>query len=190
MIETINTPPRHERGMVMIYALVILVVLGYLGASSMQVALISERLSSNHQDYALAEHKANSAINVAEDWLRDSATRATLGQNLVAGTSTTIPVVWALGAQSGSTLYSGEEDSTWILEKDDQWWIDRTLAAPGFDDTYYFTEFVGVDRDSLAQDGNYSNQSAGNYYYRVTSKAEGGLGAREVLQMVYLVKID
>jgi len=62
-------PLNKQRGVVLIMALVILMVLSLLGVSSMRNSSLQERMSGNARDYQVAFEAAEIALRAGEDYL-------------------------------------------------------------------------------------------------------------------------
>jgi type IV pilus assembly protein PilX len=61
--------PRSQKGAALIISLILLLVLTFLGISSMQTTTLEERMAANQKDYYLAFEAAEFALTVAEDEL-------------------------------------------------------------------------------------------------------------------------
>lgn len=99
--------PRKERGAVLIFCLVFLLVLTMMGVSSMESAVLEERMATNMQDFNAAFQAAESSLQTAENWLGGE-------------------LFWPATSADGST-------TVWIRDAIDpaaddsvQWWQDTT----------------------------------------------------------------
>lgn len=63
--------PTQQRGAVLIFCLVFLLVLTLMGVSSMESAVLEERMASNMQDYNAAFQAAETSLQTAEGWLQE-----------------------------------------------------------------------------------------------------------------------
>jgi len=61
--------PRQQRGALLIFCLIFLLVLTIMGISSMESTILEERMAGNMQEFNLAFQAAESGIMAAEDWL-------------------------------------------------------------------------------------------------------------------------
>jgi len=62
-----NRLPRKESGAALLISLILLLVLTFLGISSMQTTTLEERMTANQKDYYLAFEAAEFALQAAED---------------------------------------------------------------------------------------------------------------------------
>lgn len=63
--------PRKQRGAVLIFCLVFLLVLTMMGVTSMESAVLEERMAGNMQDFNAAFQAAESSLQTAESWLQN-----------------------------------------------------------------------------------------------------------------------
>ncbi len=61
--------PRKQRGAVLIFCLVFLLVLTMMGVTSMESAVLEERMAGNMQDFNAAFQAAETSLQTAETWL-------------------------------------------------------------------------------------------------------------------------
>lgn len=64
-----NLPHGKQRGAVLIFCLVFLLVLTMMGVASMESAVLEERMAGNMQDFNAAFQAAESSLQVGENWL-------------------------------------------------------------------------------------------------------------------------
>lgn len=113
----------RQRGAVLIFCLVFLLVLTLMGVSSMESAILEERMAGNMQDHNAAFQAAESALTEAEQWLASQ-------------------LLWPVSSDNGST-------GVWIRESMDPdtgnsipwwkepsrdtaaWWQANARPAPG-----------------------------------------------------------
>lgn len=69
--ERCHSKAHQQRGAVLIFCLVFLLVLTMMGVSSMESAVLQERMAGNMQEYNVAFHAAETSLQRAENWLTD-----------------------------------------------------------------------------------------------------------------------
>jgi type IV pilus assembly protein PilX len=67
-------PRRNQRGAVLIFCLVFLLVLTMMGVASMESAVLEERMAGNMQDFNAAFQAAESSLQTGENWLAGEIT--------------------------------------------------------------------------------------------------------------------
>ena len=167
-------PKQQQSGMVLIYGLIILTVISFIGVATFQTAITHERMTGNFKDESIAVQRATQGLIEGEEALADLI--AAPDPTSVAG-----DLVWTLGVQGG-TMNSA--NSEWIKDADSEWWEDNAREDTD-SGAHYFTEFVTRRTDNLEMDNTGGNQESGTYYYRVSARAEGETGSMVVLQTIY-----
>ncbi len=76
-----NSPAQRQRGVVLVVALIMLVVITLLGVSAMQVTSLEERMAGNMRDRSLAFQSAEAALRDGERLLTQLALPAFDGTN-------------------------------------------------------------------------------------------------------------
>lgn len=76
-----GAPPGHQRGVVLVVALIMLAVITLLGVSAMQVTSLEERMAGNMRDRSLAFQAAEAALRDGERLLTQAALPAFDGTN-------------------------------------------------------------------------------------------------------------
>ena len=119
-----NLPGRGaQRGAILIFCLVFLLVLTTMGVASMESTVLEERMAGNMQDHNAAFQAAESSLQAAENWL--------IGQTLWPATSSDgSTTVWELNA-----IDPDDEDALhWWEDADRQtsdWWENNAEAVAG-----------------------------------------------------------
>ncbi len=67
---------RNQAGTTLVVALVILLVMSVIGVTNMQSSTMQERMAANNRQKSLAKYAAESALNVAEEWLENNVKRS------------------------------------------------------------------------------------------------------------------
>lgn len=180
--------PRHrQRGVALIVALVLLLIVTVLGLAGMRSAALQERMSANMFDRSLAFQRSEAALRAAENAITGDWRILNLGGvDCAPDTGVACPLVPA-------NTFTGT-DATWI---DVPTLHDINAAlAPGT--PQYTIQFVGTGPsdsnfgvDANADYGNYGNAYPPDdvAYYRVTTRSSTPADADEraivVLQSTY-----
>lgn len=64
--------PQGQRGATLVIALIILLVMSMIGISNMQSSTLQERMAGNAKQKTISRISAESALNVAENWLKEN----------------------------------------------------------------------------------------------------------------------
>lgn len=116
-------PARRQRGAVLIFCLIFLLVLTLMGVSSMESTIMEERMAGNMQDYGAAFQAAESALTEAEHWLGLQALWPTSSSN----GSTGVWVRESMDPDAGNSI-------PWWWEparNNNAWWQANARVAPG-----------------------------------------------------------
>lgn len=73
------SPPRHQQGVALVVALVLLLVVTIIGLASMRGTSMQERISANMYDRSLAFQRAEAALRAAEEAITGEWSIAVLG---------------------------------------------------------------------------------------------------------------
>lgn len=184
----ISTPAK-QRGATLIVALVMLLVMGSLGASTMNTATLEERMANNARQKAIATAAAESALREAEQWLFSEVDSADAIIDHFLNTPTVgcytdreLPILAAVNANrlSGS-IPDLSEDSNWeqanvsrsIVD------IDNSLATDNWSkDPRVVIELLGPTRAGFLRgspgtaqslDGGAQPSKLGPWVFRVTA---------------------
>ncbi len=136
----------RQRGAVLVFALLLLLVMTILGVASIGNSLLEERMSGNFYQSSSAIQSAETALRVAEDWLTNDLTQADVedngwfNENGKAGLySTQMDAADAIcGALSGCTFQPTNEDH----------WCDGADGSCNLHDGY-----VELGTDVLSDEG-------------------------------------
>jgi type IV pilus assembly protein PilX len=111
----------QQRGAILIFCLVFLVVLTVMAASSMESALLEERIAGNQQDESAAFQAAEISLRTAENWLLAQQYRPETSAN---GST----VVWERDAADPDL----SDSLQWWQDPardDNEWWKDNAIPA-------------------------------------------------------------
>lgn len=100
-----HSPCRKQRGAVLIFCLVFLLVLTMMGVTSMESAVLEERMAGNMQDFNAAFQAAESSLQTGENWL--------LGE-----------ITWPATSSDGSTTVWSRDSMDPNTSDSLQWWQD------------------------------------------------------------------
>ncbi len=70
-----NSLPAQQRGAILIFCLVFLLVLTLMGSAGMQSAVLQERMAGNLLSHESARHAAEATLQEAQQWLAAQSTR-------------------------------------------------------------------------------------------------------------------
>lgn len=182
-----SRPPRRQRGVALVVALVLLLIVTVLGLASMRSTALQERMSANMYDRSLAFQRSEAALRAAENAITNDWRIANLGGvDCSPATGVACPLVPA------NTFTA--DDVTWI-EVPAAHEVNADLS-PGT--AQYTVQFVGTGPsesnfgvDANADYGNYGNAYPPDEvaYYRVTTRsstpAEADERAIVVLQSTF-----
>jgi len=118
-------PPytNRQRGAVLIFCLVFLLVLTLMGVSSMESTVLEERMAGNMQDYNAAFQAAESALTEAEQWLAVQLLWPVSSDN----GSTGVWVRQSMDPDTGNSVPWWEEPALETAA----WWQENARPAPG-----------------------------------------------------------
>ena len=178
--------PNHQRGMVLVLALVFLLLLTIMGITALNTTSLEEKMSGNVKDRNLAFQAAESALILAESWIN-----AQIGKPVFPSTSN--------GLYLPDAGVSGDPDGV------DNWneniWSGTNVVTypntPGVSGSgtlgkintqpKYIIEDMGEKQESGGSVvTNTSYKSSGTTVLRVTARGTGGTDAAQVvLQSTY-----
>lgn len=174
---------RRQQGAVLAFALVFLIVLTVIAVANMETTILEERMAGNMQDYNMALQAAESALEVAEDWLADQILLPATSNN---GTTT----VWRVDSPDPDA-----DTDPWWAERDAAWWNTNGLGVAGLNGLaaqprYLIEEiFVSVQGQSVVQGT--GDPPPQRIYHRVSARGVGGNANTEVmLQTTYVRPYD
>ncbi len=179
--------PKGQRGVALVIALVLLVVMTLLGLSSMRGTVLQERMSANMYDRSLALQRSEAALRAAEAAITENFDITALdGVDCSVATGVACPLV------PDSTF--DDDDTNWVdVDADFEMNADKTLGTP-----QYHVQLLGSgpSATSMGVEANADYGSYGNPYppdnvafYRVTARNSNPGDAEErsvvVLQSNY-----
>lgn len=164
---------QHQRGAILVFALVFLAVLTMMGVSGMESTTLEERMSANMVDNEVAFNAAESALQAAEAWL---ILQNTLPITSVDGSTT----VWAEDAMDPTPAGAGNDDGQYWwshASMDATWWTnngDAPANVPGVSvqPRYLIEEYKTVDTgQSIAIGG--GETTVPRIFHRITARGWG-----------------
>ena len=168
-----NMFPAKERGTVLIFSLVMLLLLTILGVTAVTTSSLQEKMAGNMRDQYVAAHAADSVLREGEAWLFVQTSRPS--------------PVCAYSATDKAWDFSCLPD---VTSQIDSWWasngfapaltISQTSQTPR-----YVAEWLQDVPDSPAKSTGYERGKEANYY-RVNGWSTGATdAARGLLQNTY-----
>ena len=172
------TPPGRQKGAILIFCLVFLLVLTMMGVTSMESAVLEERMAGNMQDQNAAFQAAETSLQSAENWL--------LAQRFWPATSedgsTTVWVRDATDPDDADSVHWWQD-----ADRDDTaWWEDNAIAVAGVDGVateprYVIEELSEISTGQSIAIGN-GQESRVRVFHRVTARGTG-VGDTAVVQL-------
>lgn len=166
----------HERGAVLVTAMLLLLVLTVIGVTVMQLSRLQERMAGNSRDVNLSFQASEAALRSGEKYISDQESRPIPCSD---GTCD----VWLEGSLVGA-----------IANKDADWWEENgkafslgTIEGLAEDPKAVVEELGFVRTDGGVVMG--QDPPDGRDFYQVTARSTGGSGQAEiVLQSTYTRK--
>lgn len=167
-----------QRGMVLISAMLLLLIMTILGAALFRVFNLQERTAGNTREKQRALHAAESAQTYAESWLVGSA-----GANATTGTAcskvTNTPIVCSNIMENAATL-------PWAIQVSYTPPM-LTVAAPGVANGYYSAPNFYISFLAASYDPTTGTQT---HIYQVDAQGYGGtVNAAAVVESKYAVSL-
>lgn len=168
-MHTCTSQIKTQQGMALFVSLIFLLILTILGVSSMQTTVLEEKMAGNFNDQNRSFQASESALRVAESWLRELTAKP------AESASPSATQVWKV--MNASDNVCSTDDAMWWIHCDEAWWsanaVQPTLGLENVgDDPYYIIEKYDHVKDSL-NIGKGKNKS-GSFFYRITARATGG----------------
>lgn len=170
--------PARQRGAILIFCLVFLLVLTMMGVTSMESAVLEERMAGNLQDQNAAFQAAETSLQSAETWL--------LAQRFWPATSddgsTTVWVRDATDPDDSDSLHWWQD-----ADRDDSdWWEDHAIAVAGVDGLateprYIIEELSEISTGQSLAIGT-GQETRVRVFHRVTARGTG-VGDSAVVQL-------
>jgi len=195
MISPISTPAfRSQRGAALIIAMILLLVMSLLAATSLRGTLMQERMSSNTYDRDLAFQSAEAGLRMgerqAEKWVINGADTAVLAncdspnaggfyRNIAADPGQcTQPLLWEGPAP-------GESGSFWRDASNDtgpdniNFTDDGLSLAP-----YYIVELISLNAPCKIDEPD-TDTNCKRFRVTASSRTDGGRRSQVILQSIY-----
>lgn len=163
------TMPAQQKGAILVFCLVFLLVLTMMGVASMESTVLEERMAGNMQDYNIAFQSAEASLQAAENWLS--------GQ-----------FIWPASSATGSTgvwvrdsMDPDNADSLhWWQDEDRQlqsWWNNNSTEVSGVEGVaseprYLIEELADVNTGQSLAIGT-GLQSRVRVFHRITARGTG-----------------
>jgi len=165
--------PAAQRGVSLLVALIMLIVLTLIGVSSMNTAVVELKMAGSMQQQGLALNRADEALRVGEDDV----------EKIVAN-----PGIFDWAA-AGDGYYVIDDN---IDVYDINWGAQGLKSIPGAspDDTYVI-EYIGekdIPEESQSEGGDTAAAGSKVYTYRITARSATGKGAVRLVQSVYVTQ--
>tara|TARA_R110001592_G_scaffold99547_5_gene283634 strand:+ start:1189 stop:1776 length:588 start_codon:yes stop_codon:yes gene_type:complete len=171
-------PRRKQRGAVLIFCLVFLLVLTMMGVASMESAVLEERMAGNMQDFNAAFQAAETSLQTGENWL--------MGQfNWPATSGDGTTMVWTRDAMdpSASDSLHWWQDSARDTRT---WWVNNGVEVGAVEGVATTPRYIIEEVSTLT-----SGQSIGigsglqnrvRVFHRITARGSG-VGDAAVVQL-------
>ena len=173
-----QTPRRKERGAVLIFCLVLLLVLTMMGVASMESAVLEERMAGNMQDFNAAFQAAESSLQTGAAWLVGETTWPATSTD---GTTT----VWTRDAMDPN---AGDSVHWWQDSARDSrtWWNNNGIEVSALEGVatppHYVIEEVSTVTSGQSIGIGSGLQSRVRVFHRVTARGSG-VGDAAVVQL-------
>ncbi len=172
-----NLGPGSQRGVSLIVALVMLIVLTLIGVSSMNTAIVELKMAGSAQQQGIALNRADEMLRVGEDDIDD----------IVANPA-------AFNWLAPNDAYYVVADAINVYDLD--WEAEGLTSIQGDnEDDRYVTEYLGnkaIPGESVATGGGKRDAQGGGaaggsvYTFRVTSRSATGKSALRLVQSLYV----
>lgn len=178
-----SSRPGRQRGAVLIFCLVFLLVLTLMGVSSMESTILEERMAGNMQDYSAAFQAAESALTEAEQWLGAQVLWPTASSD----GSTGVWVRDAMDPDAGNSTPWWQETS----RNTEAWWQNNARLAPGAPGLAAAPRFI-IEEYRVATSGESvalgtGVQDRSRVFHRITARGTGRSASSVVqLQSTYV----
>lgn len=171
-------PPARQRGAILIFCLVFLLVLTMMGVSSMESAVLEERMAGNQRDQSAAFHAAETSLQTAENWLLQQRMRPQTSRD---GGG----MVWerdAADPDDTDSLHWWQDAS----RDNSEWWENNAIAVAGVaglatEPRYIIEELSQISTGQSIAIGT-GQESRVRVFHRVTARGTG-VGYAAVVQL-------
>jgi len=170
--------PSREKGAVLIFCLVFLLILTMMGVASMESAVLEERMAGNMQDYNIAFQSAETSLQTAENWLFSQ----TLWPATSSDGSTTVWNRDAMDPDTDDSLHWWQDDA----RGNQAWWAENGFAAGGgqgvaAEPRYVIEELSSISTGQSIAIGS-GQQNRIRVFHRITARGTGA-GDSTVVQL-------
>lgn len=177
LVNPVHLPVR-QRGAILIFCLVFLLVLTMMGVSSMESAVLEERMAGNLQDQNAAFQAAETSLQTAENWLLEQQ----FWPETSADGSTTVWERDAADPDAADSLHWWQDAS----RDDSEWWEDNAIAVAGVEGVaaqprYIIEELSEISTGQSIAIGT-GQESRVRVFHRVTARGTG-VGDTAVVQL-------
>jgi type IV pilus assembly protein PilX len=168
----------RQKGAILIFCLVFLLVLTMMGVTSMESAVLEERMAGNMQNQNAAFQAAETSLQAAESWLLDQRFWPATSED----GSTTVWVRDATDPDVDDSLHWWQD-----ADRDDTaWWEDNAVAVMGVDGVateprYVIEELSEISTGQSIAIGT-GQESRVRVFHRVTARGTG-VGDTTVVQL-------
>lgn len=168
MSQIIRTP-LSEKGAVLIFCLVFLLVLTLMAVTGMESAILDEKMAGNMRDFNRAFEAAEATLKVAENWIGTQS-------DLPAASADGSTVVWNQDAPDPDQR---DSDNWWVdADRDtDSWWQNNAIPVAGIADVasaprYIIEQYYVSNKGQSIAIGTGSPGST-RVFYRITARGVG-----------------
>ncbi len=167
-----------QKGAVLIFCLVFLLVLTMMGVASMESAVLEERMAGNMQDYNAAFQAAEASLQVGENWLMGQLTWPATSND----GSTTVWSRDAMDPDAGDSLHWWQDSS----RDTSAWWSGNAIEVSEVEGVATAPHYVLEEMSTIT-----SGQSIGigsglqsrvRVFHRITARGSG-VGDTAVVQL-------
>ena len=163
--------PSTQRGVSLVIALVMLIVLTLIGVSSMNTAIVELKMSSSSQQQSIALNRADELLRVGEDRVQAIVTD---------------PAAFDFSA-SGDGYYTSTDN----IDVHDIDWAAQSLSSIAGSNSgdVYVAEYLGPktipgESEKVGTDGRIIGGAV--HTFRITSRSATGKGALRLVQSIYV----
>lgn len=159
----------QQKGAILVFCLVFLLVLTMMGVASMESAILEERMAGNMQDYNAAFQSAEASLKTAESWLFGQFTWPATSADGATG-------VWerdAMDPNSADSLQWWQDQN----RQSQNWWDTNSTEVTGIagvasEPGYLIEEFADINTGQSLAIGT-GLQSRVRVFHRITARGTG-----------------
>jgi type IV pilus assembly protein PilX len=163
--------PGTQRGVSLIVALVMLIVLTLIGVSSMNTAIVELKMAGSSQQQGIALNRANELLRVGEDRVAAIVTD---------------PIAFDFAASDDGYYTKADNIDVHNIHWDDQG-LDSVQGASA--DEVYIAEYLGPEEipgESMKEGTDGRVIGGAVHTFRITSRAAAGKSALRLVQSIYV----